>query len=144
MMLCVAAMAAMLAWAAGGTKASTSTKVTADVTYYAQRVYDGSITVSAAVAEGCEAMGKVTGGKTAKVGTKVTLKATANKGYVFSHWESNVAIPMNGVDYFGNPTFSYAVNEREDDPTFVAYFIPVSEDWVDVFAHKIFLGDNLV
>ena len=41
--------------------------------------------VSAVVADGCEAMGKVTGGKTAKAGTKVTLEATANKGYVVDY-----------------------------------------------------------
>ena len=117
----------------GGTKISANTKVTSDVTYYAQWVYDGSTTVSAVVAEGCEAMGKVSGGKTAKAGTKLTLKATANNGYVFAGWDANVMVPMNGVDYFRNPTFSYVVNEYDENPTFVAYFMPVEEDWVDVW-----------
>lgn len=87
----------------GGTKISATTKVTSDVTYYAQWVYDGSATVSVVVAEGCEAMGKVTGGKTAKAGTKLTLKATANKGYVFMGWYEDEACTKlcsaPGVDY---------------------------------------------
>ena len=61
------------------------------------------VTVSAVVADGCEAMGKVTGGKTVKAGTKVTLKATANKGYVFMGWYEDEACTKlcsaPGVDY---------------------------------------------
>ena len=126
--------------ASGGTKVRENTVITATdanitipLKYYARWVYDGSIIVFAYVAEGCEAMGKVTGGKTAKAGTKLTLKATANNGYVFAGWDANVMVPMNGVDYFRNPTFSYVVNEYDENPTFVAYFMPVEEDWVDVW-----------
>jgi len=111
----------------GGTKISATTKVTGNVTYYAQWVYDGSASVSVVVAEGCEAMGKVTGGTTAKVGTKVTLKSTANKGYVFAGWDG----PLDESQDSRNPSISYVVGE--DDAEFVAYFIPVSDDWVDVW-----------
>ncbi|MDY5940755.1 MAG: InlB B-repeat-containing protein, partial [Eubacteriales bacterium] len=106
----------------GGTKISATTKVTGNVTYYAQWVYDGSAIVSAVVAQGCEAMGKVTGGKTAKAGTKLTLKATANKGYVFSYWEG----PLGDAQDSRNPSISYVVGE--DDAEFVARFIPVEDD----------------
>ena len=106
----------------GGTKISATTKVTGDVTYYAQWVYDGSATVSVVVADGCVAMGKVTGGKTAKAGTKLTLKATANKGYVFSYWEG----PLGDAQDSRNPSISYVVGE--DDAEFVARFIPVEDD----------------
>ena len=111
----------------GGTKISATTKVTGNVTYYAQWVYDGSATVSAVVAEGCEAMGKVTDGKTANAGTKLTLKATANKGYVFAGWDG----PIDDSQDPRNPSLSYVVGE--DDAEFVAYFIPVEDDWVDVW-----------
>ena len=77
--------------------------------------------VSSVVADGCEAMGKVTGGKTAKAGTKLTLKATANKGYVFSHWEGPLG---DGIDP-RNPSISYVVGES--DVEFVAYFAPISD-----------------
>lgn len=106
----------------GGTKVTATTKVTGDVTYYAQWVYDGLTTVTAVIAEGCEAMGRVTGGKTAKAGTKLTLKATANKGYVFSHWEG----PLGDEIDSRNPSISYVVGEV--DAEFIAHFIPVKDD----------------
>ncbi|MBO5939989.1 MAG: hypothetical protein J6R18_02190, partial [Kiritimatiellae bacterium] len=79
-------------------------------------------TVSVVVADGCEAMGKVSGGKTAKAGTKLTLKATANKGYVFSHWEG----PLNDATDPRSPSFTYVAESR--DVTFTAHFIPVADD----------------
>ena len=85
--------------------------------------------VSAVVAEGCEVMGKVTGGKTAKAGTKLTLRATANKGYVFAGWDG----PLDDAQDPRNPSISYVVGE--DDAEFVAYFMPVGEDWVDVWMY---------
>jgi hypothetical protein len=111
----------------GGTKISATTKVTGNVTYYAQWVYDGSAIVSAIVAEGCEAMGKVMGGKTAKAGTKLTLKATANNGYVFVGWDG----PLDDSQDPRNPSLSYVIGE--DDAEFIANFISVEEDWVYVW-----------
>ena len=70
-----------------GWKISATTKIYMDETYYAHWQFDGSAMVTVAVAEGCEAMGKVSGGNaTFKAGAKVSLKATANKGYVFVGW----------------------------------------------------------
>ena len=110
----------------GGAKIVSTTKVTSDVTYYAQWVYDGSATVSAVVAGGCEAMGKVTGGKTAKAGTKVTLKATANKGYVFAGWDG----PLDESLDSRNPSVSYVIGD--DDAEFKARFVPVKDDVADI------------
>jgi hypothetical protein len=78
--------------------------------------------ISVVVASGCAAMGKVTGGKTAKAGAKLTLKATANKGYVFSHWEGPLG---DGIDP-RNPSISYVAGES--DTEFVAHFVPVKDD----------------
>ena len=81
--------------------------------------------VSAVVAEGCEAMGKVTGGKTAKAGTKVTLKATVNKGYVFMGWYEDEACTKlcsaPGVDYTKASVKHTVV---DDDQTLYAKFKP--------------------
>ena len=72
----------------GGTKLTTSTKVTEDTDYYAHWEFDGSATVAVSVADGCGEMGKVTGGNAMfKAGAKVSLKATANNGYVFVGWK---------------------------------------------------------
>ena len=85
--------------------------------------------VSVYIAEGCEAMGKVTGGKTAKAGTKVTLKATANKGYVFAGWyeEEGFTLPCDSTltDY-RNPNYSYVIGA--EDKTFYARFEPSAAD----------------
>ena len=113
----------------GGTKISATTKVTGDVTYYAQWVYDGSATISVVVADGCEVMGKVTGGKTAKAGTKLTLKATANKGHVFAGWyeDEGFTMPCDStlIDY-RNPSYAYMMGAN--DKTFYARFEPVAAD----------------
>ena len=106
----------------GGVKISSSTMVTGDVTYYAQWVYNGSSTISAHIADGCESMGQVVGGKTAKGGTKVTLNATANKGYVFSHWEG----PLGDVADSRSPSIAYVVGE--EDVQFTAHFVDVNDD----------------
>ena len=122
--------------AEGGTRISSAMKVTADVTYYAHWTYDGSATVVVNVGSGCAGMGTVTGGKTAKAGTKVTLKATATAGYVFAGWYRDAAgeEPVeDGTDY-RSPSYAYVVGE--DDATFYAKFIPVAEDWVSVWCQS--------
>ena len=119
--------------AEGGTKISSTTKVTSDVTYYAQWMYDGSATVVVNVGSGCAGMGTVSGGKMAKAGTKVTLKATAKPGYVFAGWYCDAAgeEPVEGGVDYRSPSYNYVVGE--DDVTFYAKFIPVDEDWVGVW-----------
>ena len=117
----------------GGTKISSATKVTADVTYYAHWQYDGQSRVDVKVTAGCANMGTVSGGKSAKGGTKLTLKATAKKGYVFAGWYRDAAgeKPVEGVADYRSPSYTYVVGE--DDATFFAKFIPVDEDWVGVW-----------
>ena len=99
------------------------------VMYFAKWKYVGPYTISTVLAEGCETMGKVSGGKMAKAGTKLTLKATPNKGYVFAGWylDAGCAVPCDSslTDY-RNPSYSYTVGE--EDKTFYARFVPVSED----------------
>ena len=130
--------------AVGGSRIVASTVITSDVICYAHWIKESSsvitkpdpilpnntFIVSAVVAESCEVMGKVTGGKTAKAGTKLTLKATANKGYVFSHWEG----PIDDVDP-RSPSVTYVVGDG--DVQFMAHFVPVADDIASVsFAMK--------
>ena len=67
----------------GGTKIKTSTKVTKDVTYYAQWTVK-KFKVAATV--NTKAGGAVSGAGTKTYGSKVTLKAAPKKGYVFVRW----------------------------------------------------------
>ena len=93
---------------------------------------DGSVTVSVVVFDDCKDMGTVTGGKMAKAGTKVTLKATANKGYVFAGWfeyneESDEYVHCDSSEKdYRNPSYAYTVGE--DDKTFYAMFMPAEDD----------------
>jgi len=116
----------------GGTKVTASTKVAADVTYYAHWTYDGSATVSVNVGSGCLDMGTVSGGKTAKAGTKITFKATAKSGYVFAGWYRDAEFdePVEGDVDYRTPSYSYVVGE--DDAAFFARFIPVYDDDVEI------------
>ena len=89
----------------GGTKIKTSTKVTKKVTYYAQwtaKKYNFKLVKTGS--------GKVSGGGKKAYKSKITLKATASKGYVFSGWfldgvlKSKKAtwkttVPLNGATY---------------------------------------------
>ena len=112
-----------------GWKISFTTKIYMDETYYAYWEYDGSAMVTVAVAEGCEAMGSVTGGNAAfKAGAKVSLKATANKGYVFSRWER----AGNGEQGTGNELLSQAASftyvATGEPVTIVAVFASSGDD----------------
>ena len=114
----------------GGTKVAATTKVTTDATYYAHWEYDGLSFVSVAVAEGCEAMGSVSGGNaTYKAGAKVSLKATANRGYVFVGWrrvdgESAASSPNSYISQAAS--FSYVANG--EPATIAAVFATSSDD----------------
>jgi len=50
---------------------------------------DYPATVLAVVSGGCEGMGRISGGRTVKTGTRLSLKAAANRGYVFVGWYCN-------------------------------------------------------
>jgi uncharacterized repeat protein (TIGR02543 family) len=73
--------------------------------------------------------GKVMGAGVYLSGKKVTLKATANKGYVFAGWYEDEAFttPCDStvVDY---RTISYSYTMGNEDKTFYARFIPVAAD----------------
>ena len=117
----------------GGAKISSSTKVTESVVYHAHWTYTGKNLVSAKFVGGCEGMGTVSGGKSAKGGTKVTLKAVAKPGFVFVGWYRDAEgwDPVEGETDYRSPSYSYVVGE--DDATFYAKFISVDEDWVSVW-----------
>ena len=84
---------------AANTKTSTTlTGVAGDATYYA--LFEGDPRVSAIMEDSAGAnmgAGKVTGTGRYAEGKKVTVKATANKGYVFRGWEV-VPVSANGRD----------------------------------------------
>ena len=116
----------------GGMKITATTKVTKDMTLYAHWSFIGTPTVECALARGCDGMGSVSGGKTAKAGTKLMLKATAKKGYVFAGWYQDAEgwEPVEGGADYRSPSYAYVVGE--DNATFYAKFIPVEDDWIEV------------
>lgn len=83
--------------------------------------------VSASVAESCEAMGKVTGGKIVKPGEQLTLTATPNKGYIFDGW----------YDAEGNPF----PNDRDFRLAQLPYMVGQSD--VEVYAKFAKLSGNV-
>ncbi len=96
------------------TKAETNNVAKAD------KVFDGKFYVRAFAND--PARGKVTGSALAAAGKKVTLKATANKGFVFVGW-------YDGWD--GEPlsqTASWAFTMPARDVDFVAKFVTAEED----------------
>ena len=120
---------------AASTKTSTTiTNITEDVTYYAvfKSYPEVFVTVDATDGAGSEPTGKgagkyvagtITGmGKYAISKTKIALKATANKGYVFSGW-----CDANGVLLTKDATYTIAAM-GEDDVEYTAKFITVDED----------------
>ena len=72
------------------------------------------------------ARGKVTGSGQYAPEKKVTLKATANKGYVFAGWflDTEYTQPVSGE--YRNASFSYVMTKN--DVTFYAKFIPTGDD----------------
>lgn len=78
----------------------------------------------------CDANGgKVTGGGVYAEGKNVSLKATANKGYVFAGWyeDEGFTMPCDStlIDY-RNPSYAYMMGAN--DKTFYARFEPVAAD----------------
>ena len=60
----------------------------------------GLVTVNAVVAEGCEGMGTVSGGgRAVKTGTKVTVRATAKRGFAFAGWYAGETFVSMAASY---------------------------------------------
>ena len=80
----------------------------------------------------CDAeAGKVTGSGIYQNGKSTTLKATANKGYVFAGWyeDEDFAKPCDStVTDYRNPSYTYTMGES--DKEFYARFVPVASDTV--------------
>ena len=73
--------------------------------------------------------GKVAVPKTWKVGQKVTLKATADKGNVFAHWEGPLVDSLNITrNERRNPSLAFAVPEGFDTNQVTAVFIMADDD----------------
>ena len=80
--------------------------------------------------EGC----KVSGAGVYLPGKKVSLKATAARGYVFAGWYSDESYsqPIDGSADFRAASYPYVV--EDSDAKFYAKFIPTTDDWATVDA----------
>ncbi len=124
--------------------ASERTDSNGRVTYvYEQAVATAFITVlpypllSVAVDDEAAAFGNtVSGGGNYKSGTKVTLKAKSAKGWVFAGWDGiwDVEWPESL-----RPSLSLVTEDSDLDVT--ALFMPVSDDWLTIFAPVSFGTD---
>ena len=98
--------------ASSGTKITSTTVPTGNVTYYAQfSINSHTLTVAASPTT----YGSVSGGGTYNCGTSHTITATANTGYTFSYWS------LNGSSVSTNA--SYSVTMPDEDVTYTAVFI---------------------
>lgn len=79
---------------------------------------------------------KVTGAGAFMVNTKVTLKATPAKGYVFAGWyfDSDYECPAEGLVDYRTPNFTYLKQNAAEK--LYARFIPVSEDMLDIIGYQ--------
>ena len=112
------------------TKGSDANRVTAQATAtFIVLPYPALAVTLADDAEGTAAKAgcKVTGGGNYPSGTRVTLKATAAKGWVFAGWEG---LPDGFAGDWRNP--SLAVETGAEDRDIQANFIRVSEDGLSV------------
>ena len=119
--------------AADSKTSTTITNVAEDVTYYAVFKSDPEIfvTVDATDGTGAEPTGKgagkyvagtITGMGKYAPGKKVTLKATANKGYVFAGW-----LDANGEPLTKDASYTIAAM-GESDVEYTAKFVTADED----------------
>ena len=92
----------------GGTKVTDNTNVTKDVTYYAHWTVK-KYKVAAAVST--KAGGTVSGEGAKAYGSKVTLKATLKKGYVFVKWVNlnDEATPWPSAVKYRQPSVSFTM-----------------------------------
>lgn len=92
----------------GGTKISSTTKITGTVTYYAQwSINSYTLTVTAGTG------GTVSGGGTYNYGATATLKATPSAGYHFVKWSDGNTNASRTVTVTGNATYTATF---EQDP----------------------------
>ncbi len=80
--------------------------------------------------EGC----KVSGAGVYLPGKKISLRATAARGYVFAGWylDESYSQPIDGSVDFRTASYPYVV--EGSDATFYAKFIPTTDDWATVDA----------
>ena len=115
---------------------TTITGIDGDITYYA--VFKGDPRVTVSVGPAPEA-GKVTGVGRYAPGKKVTLKATANKGYVFNGWyysgtagsavEENAQAARSTMgEELLTQAASYSFTMPEEDVALCSKFITAEED----------------
>ena len=96
------------------------TDIDGDVTYFAVFTSSPVVTLAVDSSDGNAVAGKVTGAGRYAVKGKVTLKATAAKGYVFMGWYEGEALVSNAA--------SYTFNMTAKDVFYVARFITATED----------------
>ncbi len=114
-----------------GTKITTKTKVTKNVTYYARwtvRKYKVAASVSA------KAAGSASGAGLKAYGSKVTLKATPKKGYVFVRWVNlaDEETPWPSAVKCRQPSVTFAVPAA--NVSVRAVFAKASADAVPILA----------
>ncbi|MBR5591923.1 MAG: InlB B-repeat-containing protein [Kiritimatiellae bacterium] len=106
---------------------TTLTDIDEDVTFFA--LFEGDPRLGLTMMP--ESAGKVTGAGRYLPGTKVTLKATPNKGYVFAGWYQDEAFTMpceSMLADYRNPSYTYVTGAA--DATLHACFVPAEEDQV--------------
>ena len=83
------------------------------------------------------AMGKATGTGVYAEGKKVSLKAMANRGYVFAGWCDESGTPLEGEMDYRSPSYSYVVG---GDATVRALFARAEEDaaWLNLICEEVY------
>ena len=91
------------------------------------------LTVSAVAGPG----GTVKGGGDVYAGKKTTLKAMANRGYVFAGWCDESGTPLEGEMDYRSPSYSYVVG---GDATVRALFARAEEDaaWLNLICEEVY------
>ena len=79
--------------------------------------------------------GKVTGAGVYAFGTKVTLKATPNKGFLFAGWYQDPSLTSPLADGVDHRTLSFPYETGGTDRSIYAKFVPVDEDKAQLTAH---------
>jgi len=102
-------------------------KLTATLTFVVRKESENIVLVTCDAAKG-----KVSGPGVYAKGKKVTLKAAANKGYVFAGWYQDDALVSR--------LSSYVLTMPDDDVVFEAVFVTVAEDRAAIAAHIDALG----
>ena len=117
-----------VSWTEGGEVVSTTAEysftVTKDIELTANFQEHTKYTITAVPND--ENMGTVTGGDTYYVGETITLKATANSGYVFAGWDDGEKNATRTVEVSGDAT--YTANFQVIAPRAWAYDMKLGEE----------------